>query len=67
LVQLIAETLLEINRAGVTILLVEQNADLALEIGHFAFVMEQGGIVFSGESKTLREDKSIFDIYLGLK
>jgi branched-chain amino acid transport system ATP-binding protein len=65
IVKLIAKTLFEINKAGVSILLVEQNADLALEISHFAFVMDQGGIVFEGEPERLKEDKSLSDIYLG--
>jgi branched-chain amino acid transport system ATP-binding protein len=64
-VEHIAETLLEINGAGVSILLVEQNADLALTVSHYAFVMDQGGIVFEGEPRRLKEDRSISDIYLG--
>ena len=66
-VQHIADTLLEINRAGVTIFLVEQNADLALDMSHYAFLMDQGEIVFQGTPKRLKEDQQIFDIYLGFE
>ncbi len=64
-VKLIAETLIEINKAGVSILLIEQNAKLALDISHFAYVMDKGSVVVSGESDRLRSDESIMDIYLG--
>ncbi|MFH1139961.1 MAG: ABC transporter ATP-binding protein [Pseudomonadota bacterium] len=64
-VRLIAETLTEINRLGVSILLVEQNARLALDISHQGYVMDKGEIVRQGASDELRDDKSIADIYLG--
>ncbi len=66
-VQQIADTLLQINRAGVSILLVEQNARMALEVSHYAYVMDKGGIVYEGDSKTLLERGDISDIYLGFK
>ncbi len=65
LVEGIARTLQEINQNGVSILLIEQNAKLALEISHFAFVMEKGGIVIKGESGKLARDPKIMDVYLG--
>ncbi|MEW5722477.1 MAG: ABC transporter ATP-binding protein [Thermodesulfobacteriota bacterium] len=65
MVQLIAETLVEINQAGVSILLVEQNARLALDISHRAFVMDKGRVVVSGEAAELKKDPRIMDIYLG--
>jgi branched-chain amino acid transport system ATP-binding protein len=64
-VQLIADTLEQINRAGVTIFLVEQNAHMALGISHYAFVMENGRIAHSGQAVQLIEDRNIADIYLG--
>lgn len=64
-VQLIAETLKRINRTGVSIFLVEQNANMALGISHYAFVMENGRIVHEGKAVQLREDRNIADIYLG--
>lgn len=66
-VQLIAETLKQINRAGVSIFLVEQNANMALEISHYAFVMDNGRIVHEGNAQQLREDRNIADIYLGFR
>jgi branched-chain amino acid transport system ATP-binding protein len=64
-VQLIAETLDQINQAGFSIFLVEQNANMALEISHYAFVIDNGSIVHEGKAKQLLEDPNIADIYLG--
>jgi branched-chain amino acid transport system ATP-binding protein len=64
-VQLIAETLGQINQAGVSIFLVEQNANMALEIAHYAFVIDNGSIVHEGKANQLLEDRNIADIYLG--
>ncbi len=64
-VQLIADTLEQINRAGVSIFLVEQNANMALGISHYAFVMDNGRIVHEGQAEQLIEDRNIADIYLG--
>jgi branched-chain amino acid transport system ATP-binding protein len=66
-VQLIAKTLQEINRAGVSIFLVEQNANMALSISHYAFVMDNGHIVHEGNAKQLMQDRNIADIYLGFE
>jgi branched-chain amino acid transport system ATP-binding protein len=65
LVKIIADTLVEINTTGVSILLVEQNAKLALENSHYAFVMEKGTVTFEGDSRELRQEKHIANIYLG--
>jgi branched-chain amino acid transport system ATP-binding protein len=65
IVQLIAETLEQINRAGVSIFLIEQNASMALEISHYAFVMDNGRIVHEGKAEQLMKDRNIADIYLG--
>jgi branched-chain amino acid transport system ATP-binding protein len=66
LISTIFEKIVEINRVhGVTILLVEQNANLALEISHEAYVLETGRIVMQGESKTLRADPQLKAAYLG--
>lgn len=59
------EALEEINRAGTTILLVEQNARLALKFARRGYVMENGHIVLQGESRALREDPQIKTAYLG--
>jgi len=66
LISTIFEKIVEINRErGVTILLVEQNAKLALEISHQAYVLETGRIVMQGESKKLRDDPQLKAAYLG--
>ncbi len=55
----------EINWAGTTILLVEQNAFMALSVAHRAYVLETGAIVLSGNSSDLREDAKVRAAYLG--
>ncbi|MFI5337813.1 MAG: ABC transporter ATP-binding protein [Opitutales bacterium] len=66
LISTIFEKILEINRDhGVTILLVEQNARLALEISHHAYVLETGRIVLQGPSGQLRDDPLLKAAYLG--
>lgn len=59
------EALARINRSGMTILLVEQNARKALELASRAYVLDQGKIVFDGDSKSLAEDPKIVAHYLG--
>ena len=61
----IFEVVREIAARGVTILLVEQNALLALEAASRAYVMESGSITLSGEAKTLLHDPRIREAYLG--
>jgi len=55
----------EINAAGTTILLVEQNARQALKLAHRAYVLETGRIVKSGPSAELAADRSLIEAYLG--
>ena len=57
----------EINKQGVTILLVEQNARKALKIAHHACVMEQGKIVRYGTGDVIARDESVVAAYLGSK
>lgn len=54
----------EVNRDGVTVLLVEQNAKKALSIAHRAYVLETGSIVLSGDAKKLMDDDSVKKAYL---
>ncbi|ACL05485.1 ABC transporter ATP-binding protein [Desulfatibacillum aliphaticivorans] len=54
------------DEQGISILLVEQNAKLALSVAPYAYVMETGRIVMDGESSTLTENEDIKDFYLGL-
>jgi branched-chain amino acid transport system ATP-binding protein len=65
LVQRIYETITEINRSGVAILLVEQNANYALEISQRGYVLETGRVVLKGDSSTLRGDPEVQRAYLG--
>ncbi len=55
----------EINNAGVNVLLIEQNAKAALEISHFAYVMETGLITMSGSGRELLKDDRVRSAYLG--
>ena len=61
----IFEVLGQLNESGTTILVVEQNARLALGAARHAFVLETGRIVLAGESASLREDESVRRSYLG--
>ena len=54
-----------LNEAGTTILLVEQNARLALKLAHYGYVLESGQIRMQDDAATLRADKSIVQAYLG--
>ncbi|MFT9846383.1 ABC transporter ATP-binding protein [Aneurinibacillus sp. REN35] len=55
----------EISKKGITILLVEQNATLALESSERAYVLETGSIKIAGQSRDLLEDETIIEAYLG--
>ena len=63
--RVVFEKLVEINRAGTSILLVEQSASKALEICHRGYVFEIGKISFEGDKKKLLGDKRINKILLG--
>jgi branched-chain amino acid transport system ATP-binding protein len=65
LVLMIFELIQEINKQGVTILLVEQNANMALSISNRTYVLETGRIALSGESGQLLNDENIKKAYLG--
>ena len=65
LVREIFNIIQEINRAGTTILLVEQNASMALSIAHRAYVIETGSIVLSGTGEELSKSSEIQKAYLG--
>lgn len=67
LVQEIFRTICEINRQGVTILLVEQNARIALRVAERAYVLETGRIALCGKSRDLRRDPRVQQAYLGMK
>ncbi len=66
LVQTIFDKIVEINRTlGLTILLVEQNANLALEISHYGYVLETGRVLLHDRSDALRQNEEIRAAYLG--
>ena len=65
LVQEIFNIIRNVNRDGVTILLVEQNAKMALEVANRAYVLETGTIAMSGEASELANDPKVRDAYLG--
>ncbi len=66
LVERIYETIAEINRQGTTILLVEQNANFALEISSRGYVLETGRVVLSDAAGSLRENDDVKKAYLGI-
>jgi branched-chain amino acid transport system ATP-binding protein len=66
MVQKVFETVLAVSGEGVTILLIEQNAKLALEVSHRGYVMESGEITLAGEAKSLLHDPKVRAAYLGV-
>ena len=67
IVQQIFDIIREINHAGVTVLLIEQNANMALKTADLAYVIETGEIVLSGTGKQVLENPSVREAYLGKK
>ncbi len=65
MVQKVFETVMKVSGEGVTILLIEQNAKLALEVSHRGYVMESGEITLSGDARTLLHDPAVRAAYLG--
>jgi branched-chain amino acid transport system ATP-binding protein len=65
LVERIYETVAEINRQGTTILLVEQNANYALEVSSRGYVLETGSVTLTAPSSSLRENPDVQKAYLG--
>jgi branched-chain amino acid transport system ATP-binding protein len=61
----VLELIARINAQGMTIFMVEQNANLALQIAHEAYVLSTGKIVLRGSAEALRRDPRIRDAYLG--
>jgi branched-chain amino acid transport system ATP-binding protein len=62
----IARILVEINSQGVSIVLVEQNAELALELARHGYVLETGSVVLEGEAKSLMNNDHVRKAYLGI-
>lgn len=66
IVQQIRDLIVEINKSGTSVLLVEQNATMALSIAHHGYVLENGGIVRRGPGPELLADEGIREFYLGV-
>ena len=66
LVEAIFDTVREINSQGTTILLVEQNAHLALQIAHRGYVLETGEVALSDSAESLRQNEMVQKVYLGI-
>ena len=65
LVEQIFEIIESLNKAGTTILLVEQNAQMALSVAHRGYVLETGRVVISGTGEELLRDDAVRKAYLG--
>lgn len=65
LIREIFNIIVDINKAGTTVLLVEQNANMALSIAHRAYVLETGRIALSGDAKELAASEEVRKAYLG--
>jgi branched-chain amino acid transport system ATP-binding protein len=65
IVDKIYEIIREINQRGVTILLVEQNANYALDVSHRGYVLETGTVALTDDSESLRNDEAVQRAYLG--
>jgi len=67
LVELIFDTIQQINKEGVTILLVEQNALMALSIAHRGYVLQTGEIIITDTAENLKNDPTVQKAYLGME
>ena len=67
LVELIFDTIKQLNQEGTTILLVEQNALMALSIAHRGYVLQTGEIILSDSAKNLKNDEMVQKSYLGVE
>ena len=65
LVEQVRDTIVELNRQGVSVLLVEQNANMALAIADHGYVLETGKVVRDGAAEDLRADEDVREFYLG--
>jgi branched-chain amino acid transport system ATP-binding protein len=66
IVQRIFQIIREINAEGTTILLVEQNAHMALKVAHYAYVLEVGAIVMENQASVLAASDAVRKAYLGV-
>ena len=66
LIQQIRDIIVDINAAGVSVLLIEQNAMMALSIASYGYIMESGKVVMDGDPEKLLADEDVQEFYLGL-
>ncbi len=66
LVQQIRDTIVDINKQGTSVLLIEQNASMALSIADYGYIMEVGRVVMDGDPQKLLDDEDVREFYLGL-
>jgi branched-chain amino acid transport system ATP-binding protein len=66
LVQEVRDIIVEINKQGTSVLLIEQNAKMALSIAHHGYIMETGKLVMDGDPARLLKDEDVKEFYLGL-
>jgi branched-chain amino acid transport system ATP-binding protein len=66
LVQEVRDIIVEINEQGTAVLLIEQNAHMALSIAHYGYIMETGKMVMDGPPSKLLKDEDVKEFYLGL-
>lgn len=66
LVQQIRDIIVDINKQGTSVLLIEQNATMALSIADYGYIMETGKIVMDGDPEKLLKDEDVQEFYLGL-
>jgi len=65
-VEVLSEALLEINRSGISILLVEQDVMTALDLSHRGYVLDRGRVVMSGDARTLAAAPEVREAYVGM-
>jgi branched-chain amino acid transport system ATP-binding protein len=66
LVEQIRDIIVDINRQGTSVLLIEQNAMMALSIANYGYIMETGRVVLDGAGEKLLADEEVQEFYLGL-
>jgi branched-chain amino acid transport system ATP-binding protein len=66
LIEQVRDTIVEINQLGTSVLLIEQNAMMALSIANYGYIMETGKVVMDGDAKKLLGDDDVKEFYLGL-
>ncbi len=66
LIEQIRDIIVDINQQGTSVLLIEQNAMMALSIAHYGYIMENGKVVMDGEPRKLLADEDVQEFYLGL-